>query len=105
MKSYEIKAFSLASAFKFCFICGLVLGLIVSIIVILLGASLEEMGFGFNFNLFQGGVSFGTAVITVFLGALFYGVVSGVCGFISALLYNIFAKIAGGLVVKLTERE
>ncbi len=106
MKSYEIKKIGPGSVFKFYFIVGVVFGLLISIILLITGASLKNIGLELGvFNANGGSLQAGAAILGVILASLSYGLMSGVIGAVGALIYNGFAAAIGGIVVKLNDRD
>lgn len=105
MKRLEIKKVGPGSVFKFCFMFGTVAGLLASIILILAGLPLKNMGIQFGpVRLGDGGFfQVGAAMVGVIIGSIAYGLAAGIIGAIGAALYNILAAIAGGIVIKVSE--
>lgn len=107
MKSYEIRKIGAGSVFKFYFVVGVVFGLLISLIFILTGASLQSMGIHLGNLAFSNGGAFqiGAAFLGVIIGSLAYGLVAGLTAAIGAFIYNIFAAAIGGITVKLNDKE
>ncbi|HPT88633.1 MAG TPA: DUF3566 domain-containing protein [Bacillota bacterium] len=107
MKSFEVKQIGLGSVFKFHFVVGVVVGLIASILLLLTGASLKNLGIEVGTVVLgkQGPLQVGAALTGIVLGSLAYGLMMGLFGAIGALLYNVFARITGGIVVRLGDRD
>lgn len=106
MKSYEIKKIGPGSVFKFYFIVGIAFGLLTSIILLIMGATLQNIGLDLGTFSTEGGpLQIGAAIIGVILASLAYGLMAGVFSVIGAFIYNIFAAAVGGIVIKLNDRE
>lgn len=107
MKNMEIKSISAGSVFKFEFILGLVIGLITSIVLLLSGASLKSLGvnMGSMSMTGDGPIQVGATLVGIILGSLAYGFLIALVGVMGALIYNAFAKITGGIVVKVDDRD
>ncbi len=105
MKSYEIKKIGPGSVFKFYFILGIVFGLLTSIILLITGATLKNIGLELGTFGASGPLQAGTAIIGVILASLAYGLMAGVLSAIGALIYNLFAAAIGGIVIKLNDKE
>ena len=107
VKNYEVKRIGPGSVFKFNFVLGSVLGLIVSLILVLAGVSLNSIGFQLGIlSLHHTGLlQVGAIILGIIIGSLVYGLLMGVAGAIGALIYNAFAALVGGVVVKLNEKE
>lgn len=104
MRSIEIKKIQIGSVFKLCFIGGVVLGLILGILVLVMGTLAPNLGFPIA-NTFEtgGALQIGASILGVLIGTLVYGLVNGIFGIIGAFIYNIFAAIVGGIVLKVEE--
>ncbi len=107
MKSYAIERISPGSAFKLFFLLGLVLGLVLGLGAILIGACLNSIGLQLGIaSLEHTGL---LQILAIIMGAIFgsivYGLLSGLMAVIAALLYNGFARMAGGIVIRLDERN
>lgn len=107
MRSYEVRKIGVGSVFKFYFVFGMVFGFLAGVVILIMGASLENMGLQLGvFNLTQGGLlQIGASILGIIVLSLGYGLITGVAGAIGAFLYNIFAGMTGGIVVRLVERE
>ena len=106
MKSYEIKKIGPGSVFKFNFMLGTVFGLLISIILLITGATLKFIGLESGaFSPGGGPIQAGAAVIGVILASLAYGLLTGVTGAVGAFIYNWFAAVIGGIVIKLSDRD
>lgn len=106
MKSYEIRKIGPGSVFKFHFIVGVVFGLLFSIILLITGASLKNIGLELGALSGNGGtLQAGAAILGVILASLAYGLMAGVISTVGALIYNLFASAIGGIVVKLNDKE
>jgi|GEM_PF-523372 len=107
MKSYEIKKIGLGSVCKFHFAVGVVVGLIACILLLLTGASLKHLGIEVGTVILgnQGPLQVGAALVGLIIGSLAYGLMMGLVGLVGAFLYNVFAKITGGIVIKLGDGE
>jgi len=79
---------------------GLVIGACVSLVVMVIGgaAALSDEG---NHAAPFVGMLFGAGSIVIL--PIFYGVLGAVMMLITALLYNLAAKIAGGLVIEIQQ--
>ena len=104
MKSYEIKKIEPGSVFKLYFLLGVVFGLLASIILVIAGATLKNIGLELGTFGASGPLQAGTAIIGVVLASLAYGLMAGVISTIGAIIYNVFAAAIGGIVVKLDDR-
>lgn len=107
MKSIEIKKIGVGSVFKFYFAVGLVIGLIACIIFLITGSSLKNLGIEIGAVSLgnQGPLQIGATLIGVIIGSLAYGLLSGLAGAVGAFIYNIFAAVTGGIVVKVNDGE
>ena len=107
MKSYEIKKIGVGSVFKFYFVIGIAIGVIFSLLLLLTGASLKNIGIEIGaISLGNSGpLQIGAALAGVIIGSLAYGIIIGLAGAVGAFLYNVFAKITGGIVIKLGDGE
>lgn len=105
MKSLEVKRIGAGSVFRFYFAVGVILGLISCIIVLAMGASLQNLGINLgSFGIGGGGaLQIGAAIIGLIIGSLAYGIFLGIAGAIGAFLYNVFAAAVGGIVIKVKE--
>lgn len=106
MKSYEIKKIGPGSVFKFYFVVGVAIGLLTSIVLLITGATLENIGLELGaFSAGGGPLQVGTAIIGVILASLAYGLMAGIISAVGALIYNVFAAGIGGIVIKLSDKE
>ncbi len=106
MKSFEIKKISPGSVFKFYFVVGVAFGLLMSIILLITGATLQNIGLELGtFNMDGGPLQIGATIVGVILASLAYGLIAGIISSIGALIYNMFAAAIGGVVIKLSEKE
>lgn len=106
MKSYEIRKIGPGSVFKFYFVVGAASGLLLSIIFLIIGANLQRIGLELgSINAAEGSLVAGTAFVGVILASLAYGLMVGVVGAVGALIYNGFAAVVGGIVIKLNEKD
>lgn len=104
MRNIEIKKIQIDSVFKLCFIGGAVLGLILGILVLAMGTLAQNLGLPIDNTFETGGVlQIGASILGVLIGTLAYGLVNGIFGIIGAFIYNIFAAIVGGIVLKVEE--
>lgn len=105
MKSYEIKKFNLGSVFKFYFLTGVVFGVAITIILLITGITLKNIGL--ELGTFRGGspLQAGAAVLGVVLAGLAYGLLAGVFSMIGAWIYNLFAAAVGGIVIKVKDQD
>jgi hypothetical protein len=104
MRNIEIKKIQIGSIFKLCFIGGAVLGIILGILVLVTGSLAENLGLPFANTLGSGGAwQVGASILGVLIGSLGYGLANGIFGIIGAFIYNIFAAIVGGIVLKIEE--
>jgi len=94
----QIKSIGLFSAFKLFGVlygfAGLLIGAVISLFSVLgfMGSAASGMEGAWAFL-------FGTAAIVI--GPIFYGLVGAIFGTIGCLIYNIAAKISGGLEINL----
>jgi hypothetical protein len=99
--NYEIKKIDVWSVVKIAFIIygifGLIFGLFYAAILTMLGGFLSQFGefgeFGDMTGLFTGAVG----ILMAFFMALFYAVIGAVFTAIFVWLYNILAKLTGGI--------
>ena len=105
MRSYEIKKIGPGSVFKFFFIVGVVFSLLTVIILLIVGSSLKKMGLEGVFCAGCGLLQMGAAVVGVIMASLAYGLVAGLIGAVGALIYNGFAAVVGGVVIKLGDKD
>lgn len=106
MKSYELKKIGPGSVFKFYFVVGVAFGLLMSIILLIAGANLQNIGLKLGtIGAGDGPLGVGASVLGVLLTSLAYGLMVGVISAIGAFIYNLFAAAIGGIVVKLNDKE
>lgn len=106
IKSYEIKRIGVGSVFKFYFLLGIVFWLLGCIILLITGTSLRTLGLELGaFDADGGFLQTGAAILGVLLASLAYGLMAGIIGAIGAVIYNGFAAVVGGIVVKLNDRD
>jgi hypothetical protein len=107
MKNYEIESINPGSVFKLYFLMGLVLGLLFSLILVLVGASLNSLGFQLGITSLRntGALHIGAIILGVIFGSVVYGLSLGIFATIGSLLYNGFARMAGGIVIRLNEKD
>jgi lipopolysaccharide export LptBFGC system permease protein LptF len=105
MRNIEIKKIQIGSVFKLCFIGGAVLGLILGILVLVMGSFAQTLGLPLANTHFEtgGALQIGASILGVLIGCLAYGVVNSIFGIIGAFIYNLFAAIVGGIVLKVEE--
>lgn len=104
--TYEIKRIDVWSVVKIAFILygifGLIFGLFYAVILAMLGGIISQFGelggeFGQMSGLFTGAIG----IVTALFMALFYAVIGAVFTAIFVWLYNVFAKLAGGITFHL----
>jgi hypothetical protein len=107
MKNYEIKRIGPGSVFKLYFVLGSVIGLIISLVLVLLGASLSSIGFQLGTASIpnMGLLHILALILGIILGSLVYGLLLGIFAAIGALIYNAFAALVGGVVIRLNDKE
>jgi hypothetical protein len=104
MRNMEIKKIQIGSIFKLCFVGGAVLGLILGILVLITGSLAQNLGLPLGYSFETGSaLQVGASILGVLIGSLAYGLVNGIFGIIGAFIYNIFAAIVGGIVLKVEE--
>lgn len=105
MRNIEIKRIQIGSVFKLCFIGGAVLGLILGILVLVAGSLAQTLGLPLANTYFEtgGALQIGASILGVLIGCLVYGLVNGIFGIIGTFIYNVFAAIVGGIVLKVEE--
>ena len=97
--TYEIKKIDVWSVVKIAFILygilGLIFGLFYAMILTMLGGILSQMGgeFGQISGFFTGAAG----ILMAFFMALFYAVVGAIFTAIFVWIYNVLAKLAGGI--------
>jgi hypothetical protein len=102
MRSLEIKRIRAGSVFRFFFFLGLALGILTLIIFFVAGISLQNIGLqlGTVPSRERGSLQVGAAVTGIIIGSLAGGLGAGILGAIGAFIYNLFAAIVGGIVIK-----
>ncbi|MGE5581367.1 MAG: DUF3566 domain-containing protein [Bacillota bacterium] len=107
MKLYEIQRIGPGSVFKLYFVLGVVIGLIISLVLVSVGATLNGIGYQLGtVNMTGGGpLQIAAVILGVIIGSLIYGLLSGVTGVIGAVVYNAFTALVGGIVIRLREKE
>lgn len=106
MKSFEIRKVVVGSVFKLYFMFGIVFGLIAIIAIILASASLKNAGIELGtYNLADGPFQVVTIAVGIIFGSLAYGLLTGLAGVIGALIYNAFAAMVGGVIIKLGDKD
>lgn len=106
MRSYEIKKIKPGSVFKFYFIVGVALGLLISFVFLFIGANLQRIGLELgSIDAGEGPLGVGAAFIGVTLASLAYGLMVGAVGAIGAFIYNGFAAAVGGIIIKLNDKD
>lgn len=105
MKRIQVKKVEAGSMFKFYFAIGLIVGLILSLVVVISGSAIKDLGvqIGIPGITNDSPLQVGSAVIGVIIGSLAYGLALGIGGSVGALLYNIIAAITGGIVIQVKE--
>jgi hypothetical protein len=97
--TYEIKRIEVWSVVKISFILygilGLIFGLFYAVILTMLGGILSQMGgeFGQISGFFTGAAG----LLMAFFMALFYAVAGAIFSAIFVWIYNVLAKLAGGI--------
>lgn len=105
MRSYEIKKIGPGSVFKFFFIAGAFFCWLTGIILLITGSSLKNMGLEGALSADRGLLQAGTSAIGVLLASLGYGLLAGLVSAVGALIYNGFAAVVGGIVIKLGDKD
>ncbi|HBF39696.1 MAG TPA: hypothetical protein DDW50_20575 [Firmicutes bacterium] len=107
MKSYGIESIKPGSVFKLYFLMGLVLGLLFSLLLVVVGMCLDSAGFQLGITSLRnnGPLEFGAIILGVVFGSVIYGLLLGLFATIGALLYNGFARMTGGIVIRLNEKD
>jgi hypothetical protein len=105
MKSLEIKKVGIGSVFKLSFTIGVIIGLIAGVIFLITGSLVQNIGLQLGTTHFDTGgpLQIGASVLGIVIGSLAYGLANSVIGIIGALIYNIFAAIVGGIVLKVEQ--
>ncbi|MCD6501975.1 DUF3566 domain-containing protein [bacterium] len=109
-KLVEVKSINAWSAFKLALIAYLLIGLLAGLLIGSFAGLLGSMGAFFDDVPYvdsllgaTGGFLGGLAIGVLF--GLFYGIVGGIGAAISALLYDLFASIVGGVKIRLRDDE
>lgn len=107
MKRLEIRKIGMGSFFKLHFVIGMGIGLIVCGVMTFIRPALNALGMenGIIDSGRNGFWGVSAAIIGVVAGSLAYGVILGVTGVGSALLYNICSRLVGGIVIKVEEER
>lgn len=106
MRNYEIRKIRPGSVFMFNFVVGVAFGLLLSIMLLIIGANLQRIGLELgSINAAEGSLVAGTAFVGVILASLAYGLMVGVVGAVGAFIYNGFAAAVGGIVIRLNEKD
>lgn len=99
MNKLRIKKIDILSAAKMYAVMGAIIGLIIGVIyglfTILFGAMM--MGFGQKEGLAAGGGSILIGIVMMIAIPIMYAIAGFIGGVIGALIYNIFAKMVGGI--------
>lgn len=104
MKSLEIKRIGIGSCFRFGFAIGIIGGLLTCIVLLITGVSLRTIGIQLGTIAPSSGVlQVGTAIASVIIASLAFGLLSGAAGSLNAFIYNLFAAAVGGIEVKVSE--
>lgn len=104
MQNLEVKQLGIISVFKFSFIVGVILGLIATVVLLLSGVSINKFGIELGvFSINNGPLQVGASLIGVIIASLAYGLIGGIIGSFVAFLYNVFASITGGIVIRVKE--
>ncbi len=104
MSKLRIKKMGILSVAKIYALMMLVISLIISIpyglIIMIFGAALLSGGGGGSEGLAAGGGSIVIGLLVMIGVPIFYGLMGFVFGAISALVYNIFAGMVGGIEIE-----
>lgn len=103
MNKLRIKKLGILSFAKMQGLMGLVIGLIIGVIyglIIILYSLLGASLVGGNNALAVGGGGVVIGIVVMIGVPIFYGVISFVFGAIIAVIYNVFARIAGGVEIE-----
>lgn len=102
MNKLRIKKIDILSAAKMYAVMGAVIGLIIGIIyglfVIVFGAMM--MGMGQKESMAAGGGSIVMGIVMMIAFPIIYAIFGFISGIIGALIYNIFAKMVGGIEIE-----
>jgi uncharacterized BrkB/YihY/UPF0761 family membrane protein len=97
--TYEIKKIDVWSVVKIAFILygifGLIFGLFYALLLTFLGGILSQ--FGGDFGQISGFFTGAVGILMAFFIALFYAVIGAIFTAIFVWLYNVLAKLAGGI--------
>ncbi|MCK5833785.1 DUF3566 domain-containing protein [bacterium] len=111
-KLVEIKSINAWSVFKLALIAYLVIGLIVGVIIGLiaglaggLGAMSEFQNIPYAGSLLGATGGFAGGLLLGMISGLLYGFVGGIGVAIAALLYDLFAAVAGGVKIRLKDGQ
>ncbi|HOJ77936.1 MAG TPA: hypothetical protein PLZ08_08135 [Bacillota bacterium] len=104
MQSLEVKQIGLISVFKFSFVVGVILGLIATVVLLLSGISIKQLGLETGvFSINGGPLQVGASLVGAIIASLAYGLIGGIVGLFIAFLYNVFASITGGIIIRVKE--
>jgi hypothetical protein len=100
--TYEIKKIDVWSVVKIAFILyailGLIIGLFYAVILTMLGGIISQLGeLGGEFGQMTGFFTGAVGIVMAFFMALFYAVIGAIFTAIFVWLYNILAKLTGGI--------
>lgn len=100
--TYEIKKIDVWSVVKIAFILygifGLIFGLFYAVILTMLGGIISQFGqFGGEFGDMTGFFTGAVGILMAFFMALFYAVIGSIFTAIFVWLYNVLAKLTGGI--------
>ena len=100
--TYEIKKIDVWSVVKIAFILygifGLIAGLFYAVMLTLLGGIISQLGqLGGEFGDMTGFFTGAVGIVTAFFMALFYAVIGSIFTAIFIWLYNVLAKLTGGI--------
>ena len=79
-------------------IIGLIIGIIYGLITIVFGAMIMGLGQREGFAAGGGSIIFGILMMILF--PIIYGIFAFVAGAIGAVIYNVFAKMVGGIEIE-----
>ena len=108
MRIYEIKKIGPGPVFKLNFVVGLVFGLILGMLWVFTGGLFETIGYNFGWahNVTNGGLVHGVIItLSIIVIGLIYGLIYGLLGLIGTFIYNVLARLIGGVTVQLSEKE
>ncbi len=103
MTKVEVRRVGVVSVFKIYLILGLILGIILGLLLVPLLSMAPTSPGAAQPSLPTGLLPLGGLVGGILIGVL-YGILLGIGGAIGALLYNLAAKIVGGLELDLVEK-